>query len=148
MKSSKKDDPISDQGHKKVFRAFGYMVPVGKDGRRLWSKGFKEKIGKRLALGRLSIEEVEKKCGLPKSVLNEWKRDAEDALENKSSDRLLPKAVFAELKMKKDNTSAPAPISTPIGKIIFKHGECEVTLPPNFPVDQLAKLIRTLGAAA
>gem|GEM_PF-4270132 len=101
MKSSKKDDPTSDKDHKKVFRAFGYMVPVGKDGRRLWSKGFKEKIGRRLALRRLSVEEVEKKCGLPKSVLNEWKRDAEDAPENKSSDGFPPRPVFAELKMKK-----------------------------------------------
>ncbi|SCZ52480.1 hypothetical protein SAMN04488118_1024 [Epibacterium ulvae] len=35
---------LSDQKIEKIFHAYGFSIPVGKDGRRLWPKKFKTRL--------------------------------------------------------------------------------------------------------
>ena len=50
----------SDQKTENVFHAFGYSVPVGKDGRRMWPTKFKREMARQMNSGKLSIGDVEK----------------------------------------------------------------------------------------
>ncbi len=51
MKSQNLGDLASDQKIQNIFHAFGYSIPVGKDGRRLWPTKFKRAMGQRMRSG-------------------------------------------------------------------------------------------------
>ena len=47
MNSQTPSELVRDQGSEEVFHAFGYAVPIGKDGRRLWPTKLKRMLGQR-----------------------------------------------------------------------------------------------------
>lgn len=133
----------SDQKIPNVFHAFGYSIPVGKDGRRLWPTKFKRIMGQRLISGELSIDEVQKTCQVSDKTAYKWKRNGS---RKPARSKLKPKnriPAFAEVKV--EATEPAAAETSP--QIVFKRAGCEVLLPINYPIDQLAELIRTLEAS-
>ena len=60
MNSQTPRELVRDQSSEEVFHAFGYAVPIGKDGRRLWPTKLKRMLGQRMRSGELSVGEVQK----------------------------------------------------------------------------------------
>ncbi|WP_152610719.1 hypothetical protein [Ruegeria sp. ANG-R] len=140
MNSRMLGELASDQKIAKVFHAYGYSIPVGKDGRRLWPRKFKNEMGQRMRSGRLSARDVAKTCGISNGTASEWKKDADRKASGPHSTlKTKSQPVFAEIKI--DAIEEPAP-DTP-AHIIFKRGACEVLLPSNYPLDQLTALIKS-----
>lgn len=65
-----------DQKFKDVFEAFGYSIPFGKDGRRIWPTKFKREMVKRMRAGTLTVQDFRKGMdGLAAIVMNEFDLD-------------------------------------------------------------------------
>ncbi|MBO9436137.1 hypothetical protein J7394_18085 [Ruegeria sp. R13_0] len=140
MNSQALGELASDQKIEKVFHAYGYSIPVGKDGRRLWPRKFKNEVGQRMRTGRLSTRDVAKTCGISSGTASEWKKDAERKAPGPHSTlKVKSQPVFAEIKV--DAVEEPMPVAQ--GHIIFKRGTCEVLLPSNYPLNQLTALIKS-----
>lgn len=137
MNSQDLGDLASDQKIQNVFHAFGHSIPVGKDGRRLWPTKFKRAMGQRMRSGELSIGEVQKTCQVSNKTAYSWRKAGSRKSPHKPKRTQEPAPAFAEIKVQRHEQVAP----TPTPQIVFKRAGCEVLLPPNFPIDQLAQLI-------
>lgn len=137
MNSQNLGDLASDQKIDKVFHAFGYSIPVGKDGRRLWPTKFKRGMGQRMRSGELSIGEVQRTCQVSNKTAYSWRKGGSRKSPYKPKRTQEPAPAFAEIKVQRDEPFA----LTLTSQIVFKRAGCEVLLPPNFPIDQLAQLI-------
>lgn len=139
MNSQNLGELASDQKIEKVFHAYGYSIPVGKDGRRLWPTKFKRAMGQRMRSGELSISEVQKTCQVSNKTVYSWRKGGSRKSPHKPKKTQQPPPAFAEIKVERDK-----PVSPPEApQIVFKRAGCEVVLPSNYPIDQLAQLIRT-----
>ncbi|MEP6020262.1 MAG: hypothetical protein ABJ251_17445 [Paracoccaceae bacterium] len=128
----------SDQKIDKVFHAFGYSIPVGKDGRRLWPTKFKREMAHQMRSGTLSIGDVQKTCQISDKTAYAWRKGPKQKNSAKRQKVQEPVPVFAEIKVQHD-----VPVKqTETSHIIFKHAGCELLLPSNYPVDGLVDLIR------
>lgn len=127
----------SDQKIEKVFHAFGYSIPVAKDGRRLWSTKFKREMGQRMRSGRLSVEEVQKTCRVSDSTAYKWKKKHGRAASGTKQKAEETAPTFAEIKVE-HHSETP---SKPVPPIVFKRAGYELQLPPDYPVDRLVQLI-------
>ena len=89
----------SDQKIDKIFRVFGYSIPVAKDGRRLWPTKFKREMAQQMISGKLSITDVQRTCRVSESSAYLWKTKCgqRDKAAGKRKD-----AAFAELKVNED----------------------------------------------
>lgn len=128
----------SDQKIENVFRAFGYSIPVGNDGRRLWQTKFKSAIGQRMRSGESSIGAVQRACKISDKTAYEWRKG-----NSRKRSRPLKKAnqsapAFAEIKVQDDR---PAAHSQP-SQIVFKRTGCELILPASYSINDLVRLIR------
>ena len=139
MNSQALGELASDQKIEQVFYAYGYSIPVGKDGRRLWTRRFKDEIGQQMKSGRLSVGEVAKTCGVKHETASRWKKASEKkALGPHSTLKPNSKPSFAEIKVSSREQTVPAASEN----IIFKRGSCEVLFPASYPIGKLATLIR------
>ena len=139
MNSQGLGELASDQKIEKVFHAYGYSIPVGKDGRRLWTRRFKDEMGQKMKSGRLSVGEVAKTCGVKHETASRWKKASEKkALGPQSTLKPKSKPSFAEIKVSSREQTIPATSEN----IIFKRGSCEVLFPATYPLGKLATLIR------
>ena len=129
----------SDPKIEKVFHAYGYSIPVGKDGRRLWTRKFKDEVGQQMKSGRLSVGEVAKTCGVKHETASRWKKASEKkALGPHSTLKPKSKPSFAEIKVSSRELNIP----TSSEEIIFKRGSREVLFTATYPLEKLATLIR------
>ncbi|WP_299289076.1 hypothetical protein [uncultured Tateyamaria sp.] len=143
MNSQTLGELASDQKIENVFHAFGYSVPVGKDGRRLWPTKFKREMGQRMRSGTLSVGEVQKTCRVSDSTAYKWKKKANRITQkpNHSLEQSAP--AFAEIKVSKDEQRS----ARSLGQIVFKRAGCEIDLPQDYPVDRLIQLLRAFERA-
>ena len=134
----------SDQKIENIFHAFGYSIPVGKDGRRLWPTKFKRAMGQRMRSGELSIGEVQKTCQVSNKTAYSWRKGGSRKSSHKPKKTPESDLGFAEIKVQRDElvTSPEAP------QIVFRRAGCEVLLPFNYPIDQLAQLIRAFESGS
>ncbi len=139
MNSQALGELASDQKIENVFHAYGYSIPVGKDGRRLWTRKFKDEMGQRMRAGRFSVGEVAKTCGVKQETAARWKKTSEKKASGPHS-TLKPKSKpsFAEIKVSSREQTTPVASEN----IIFKRGSCEVLFPASYPLGKLATLIR------
>lgn len=128
----------SDQKIDKIFHAFGYSIPVGKDGRRLWPTKFKREMAQRMRSGTLSIGDVQKTCKISDKTAYSWRKGPKQKNLAKRQKVKKPEPVFAEIKVQQDEPTA----QTEISHIIFKRAGCELLLPSTYPVDGLVGIIR------
>ncbi len=137
MYSQNLGDLASDQKIQNVFHAFSYSIPVGKDGRRLWPTKFKRAMGQRMRSGELSIGEVQRTCQVSNKTAYGWRKGGSRKSPQKPKKPQEPAPAFAEIKVQCDE-----PVARPLTpQIVFKRAGCEVLLPIDFPIDQLAQLI-------
>ncbi|MDA5555131.1 hypothetical protein [Shimia sp. MMG029] len=142
MDSQKLGGLASDQKIEKIFHAYGYSIPVGRDGRRLWPKRFKNEIGQRMNSGRLSPRDVAKTCGISSATAADWKKDAKrEATGPHSTLKPKSKSTFVEMQVEKDVSASRATLEP----IVFKSSDCEIQFPRDFPMERLAVLIVECG---
>ncbi|GFE49048.1 hypothetical protein So717_08010 [Roseobacter cerasinus] len=128
----------SDQKIENVFRVFGYSIPIGKDGRRMWPTKFKREMAKQMMSGKLTVGDVQKTCRVSDKTAYRWKSDFQTP--TKKAAKRKDRPAFVEVQV---NEAKPVdPISH--GQIKLKRGATELTLPTDYPVKQLALLIRAL----
>ena len=128
----------SDQKINKIFHAFGYSIPVGKDGRRLWPTKFKREMAQRMRSGTLSIGDVQKTCQVSDKTAYSWRNGPKQKNLAKRQKVQEPVPVFAEIKVQHDVPDE----QTETSHIVFKRAGCELLLPYTYPVDGLVRLIR------
>ena len=111
MNSQNLGELASDQKIDKVFHAYGYFIPVAKDGRRLWPTKFNREMGQRMRSGTLSVGEVQKTCRVSDSTAYKWKKQhgRVAVAAPKQAKDLAPN--FAEVKV--ENPSDKSPDSAP-----------------------------------
>ncbi len=128
----------SDQKIDKVFHAFGYSIPVGRDGRRLWPTKIKREMAHRMRSGTLSIGDVQKTCQISNKIAYAWRTRPKHKNSAKRQKVREPVPVFAELKVQHD-----VPVEqTETAHIVFKRAGCELLLPSTYPIADLVGLIR------
>lgn len=128
----------SDQKIENVFRVFGYSIPDGKDGRRMWPTKFKREMAKQMISGKLTVGDVQKTCRVSDKTAYRWKSDFQTP--TKKTAKRKDRPAFVELQV--DETKSVEPNS--LGHITLKRGATELTFPTGYPVKQLALLIRAL----
>lgn len=138
MNSQNLGELASDQKIDKVFHAFGYSIPVGKDGRRLWPTKFKHEMAQRMRAGTLSIGDVQKTCQISDKTAYKWRKGPKQKNLAKRQKVQEPVPVFAEIEVQQDKPVEQAKTS----HIIFKRAGCELLLPLTYPVGSLVALIR------
>ncbi len=137
MNSQALGELASDQKIQNIFHAFGHSIPVGKDGRRLWPTKFKRAMGQRMRSGELSIGEVQKTCQVSNKTAYSWRKGGARKSPHKPKKTQEPVPTFTEIKVQRDAPVVPRQIP----QIVFRRAGCEVLLPSNFSIDQLAQLI-------
>ena len=74
MNSKGLGELASDQKIQNVFRAFGYSIPVGRDGRCLWPTRLEHAMGTPMRSGELSIGTVQRTCKVSDKIAYEWQK--------------------------------------------------------------------------
>ncbi|WP_415921992.1 hypothetical protein [Tateyamaria sp. SN6-1] len=138
MNSQNLGDLASDQKIQNVFHAFGYSIPIGKDGRRLWPTKFKRALGQRMRSGELPISDVQKTCQISDKTAYSWRKGGSRKSSHKPQKAQQPATSFAEIKVEPSKPALPPQTH----QIVFRRAGCEVLLPPSYPIDQLVQLIR------
>lgn len=138
MNSQNLGELASDQKIQNVFYAFGYSIPIGKDGRRLWPTKFKRAMGQRMRSGELSVGDVQKACQISDKTAYSWRKGGSQKSSHKPQTAQQPTTSFAEIKVETDKPAQPSETN----QMVFRRAGCEVLLPPGFPIDQLVQLIR------
>ncbi|MEP5623262.1 MAG: transposase [Hyphomicrobiales bacterium] len=130
----------SDQKIENVFHAFGYSVPVGKDGRRMWPTKFKREMARQMNSGKLTIGDVRKSCQVSDKTVYKWRQEFGKGDNKKSPSNKSTEQAFSEIKVMDDPTKS----LTATDQITLKRGGVELQCPFNYPVHQLAQLIRSI----
>lgn len=128
----------SDQKIENVFRVFGYSIPVGKDGRRMWPTKFKREMVKQMMSGKLTVGDVQKTCRVSDKTAYRWKSDFQTP--RKKAAKRRAQSAFVEVQV--DETK-PVELK-PHGHITRKRGATELMLPTDYPIKHLVHLIRAL----
>ena len=136
------NDLASSKKIDKVFHAFGHSIPVAKDGRRLWPSKFKREMANKLETGELTVAQIAKTCNMPQWKVQQWKREKPPSSAGKSLPPQKTEAAFAEIKVVPEER----PITTVEDAIIFWCKKYELKLPPTYPIESLAQIIRVIGA--
>lgn len=124
----------SDQKIGGVFEAFGYSIPVAKDGRRIWPTKFKREMVKRMRAGTLTVQEFQKECQVPDNMVYKWRKQFPETTASKARSK---KAAFAEVRVEE--------IPKHHGSIELSWRGVELKLDGDFPIESLATLVRQLG---
>lgn len=130
----------SDQKIENVFHAFGFSVPVGKDGRRMWPTKFKREMARQMNSGKLSIGDVGKGCRVSSTTAYKWRQDFGGRSQRKTPKKQLSEKAFSEIKVADEKPKDVKPSE----KITLKRYEIELTLPASYPIHQLVQLIRAM----
>lgn len=125
----------SDQKIENVFRVFGYSIPVGKDGRRMWPTKFKREMAKQMMSGKLTVGDVQKTCRVSDKTAYRWKSDFQTPTKKAAKRRA--QSAFVERQV--DETKAAD--QNPHRQITLKRGSTELMLPTDYPIKHLVHLI-------
>jgi len=126
----------SDQKINDVFHVYGYSIPVGKDGRRMWPKAFKQEMASRMKSGTLSVNEIKRKCQISEQTAYRWRK----AAKSKATGQINPR--FTEVTV----DDIPEPTSNQDDHIEIVWRGVELKIGTSYPVQKLAALIQQLGS--
>ncbi|MDX8350054.1 hypothetical protein SLH49_18850 [Cognatiyoonia sp. IB215446] len=130
----------SDQKVENVFHAFGYSIPVGKDGRRMWPNKLKSELARQMVTGKLTMADVQKTCQISDKTAYRWKRDYGTGHKKKFAPRDSKQTAFAELKVDHNRPDGPKVADL----IMLRCGDIILELPSSYPIKQLAQLVHAL----
>lgn len=140
MNTQIRGDLSSNQKISDVFHAFGYSIPVGKDGRRMWPTKFKQDMLQKLKAKELSAAEISTTCKMDQSTVYQWKREFRNKKSKNLATPLKQPATFAEIKISDNVGKRPLATNT----LTFNCEAFELKLPSDYPLDGILRIIRTL----
>lgn len=123
------------------LQAFGFSIPVTPAGRRVWSPKFKRFILDKMSSGELTLDQIVETCGVSKSYVYQWRMQAQGKPVTAAEWRA--KAQFAEIVVQQDEKPTVAGASLP-AQINISGLITEITLPYDYPIDDLVQIIRAL----
>ncbi|MBK4216158.1 hypothetical protein JJJ17_09500 [Paracoccus caeni] len=123
------------------LQAFGFSIPVTPAGRRVWPPKFKRFVLDKMSSGELTLDEIVETCGVSKSYVYQWRMQAQGKPVTAAEWRA--KAQFAEIVVQQDEGSGTEPVSLP-ARIILSGLVTEITLPHDYPIDDLVRIIRAM----
>jgi len=130
----------SDKKINGVFHAFGFSIPVGKDGRRMWPKKFKHEMALKMKSGKLSKREVQKTCEVSEQTVYRWQKQLGSEIKARKKE-MNPK--FAEVVID-ESCETPQLVKTQI-ELLWRGVQLKIG--DDYPVERLALLVRHLGSA-
>lgn len=140
MNSNTLGELSSDQKIEKVFYAFGYSIPVAKDGRRLWPEKFKQAMGQKMNSGSLSPAHIQKECQVSDTMTYDWKKRAKKNRKKNKKEPIKPNGnAFAQIKVSED---IPMVNEIRDDQLIFRRSGSEIIFPKDYSIDRLAALVR------
>lgn len=123
------------------LQAFGFSIPVTPAGRRVWSPKFKRFILEKMSSGELTLDQIVETCGVSKSYVYQWRMQAQGKPVTAAEWRA--KAQFAEIVVQQDEKPTVAAASPP-AQINISGLITEITLPYDYPIDDLVQIIRAM----
>lgn len=131
------DDCSSGQKINKLLHAFGYSIPIGKDGRRLWPSKFKKDMVQKLRSKELTAVEISKACKTSQYTVRQWER--EFGRKHPKRKPVLPEVAPDFVEVKFNDTQAITP-----DIIAFHCNAFELKLPSDYPLSGIVRIIQTL----
>ncbi|GLQ25206.1 hypothetical protein [Sulfitobacter pacificus] len=143
MNTQGHNDLSSDKKISKVFHAYGYSIPVRKDGRRMWPPKFKRAMTYKIRSKELSVKEVSEVCKTDQLTVKQWRR--EYGREETLDETIHPaEPVFAQLTLSDNDGST----QRSAGDIRVHCKSFDLTLPANYPVEGIVRILKSLGGGS
>ncbi len=126
----------------KVEVVWGFAVPTRSGGRRKWPKALRTMAVERIAAGE-GIREIAEEIGANKSLVAHW---AKNAQHKDSAPAFFEVVAPTEVKPGRKQSVTVAPEdATPTCRISI--GDADIAIPPGYPVDHLAEVLRAVRAS-
>lgn len=116
---------------------WGISVPKTANGRRYWPDEIKAMAAERIDAGS-SIVDVAREIGANESLVANWVRAASPKA---------PRPDFVELTPPRDDLRSRAATSASHSDLRIRIGDAEISVPPGYPAEQLAGILRAARAA-
>lgn len=131
----------------KSFNAYGFRIEVHAGGRRVWPPSFKRFVKEGLDSGQLTLAEVMRDCNVSQSLVYKWRADVRRANEISTDDANTQ--FFSEIVLEDDaNHIGTLPLlspNSPTSTIELRFGAAEISIPTEYPVENLIQIIKNLG---
>lgn len=137
------NDLSSDKKISRVFHAYGYSIPVRKDGRRMWPAKFKRAMTYKIRSKELTVKEVSEVCKTDQFTVKQWRREygKEASLDGPPHSA---EPAFAQLTTSDTDGSALCAG----GEISVRCKGFDFTLPANYPVESIVRILKSLGGGS
>ncbi len=139
MTSQKPGDLVKDQKTGGIFQVYGFSIAVRKDGRRMWSRKFKQHVSERILSGALTENEVQKTCDVSRKTTDKWRRELQA---NSARKRKIQTQKFVEVELEPE----PNADQNGVNLIALNWRGVELALHADYPVGRLVELVRQLGS--
>lgn len=126
----------------KVERVWGFDVPTRSGGRRKWPDELRAMAVERIAAGE-GIREIAEEIGAHKSLVAVWVRNAQREDPAPAFFEVVPPT---EVKSGRKHRTTVAPEDTAPACRISIDG-ADITIPPGYPADHLAEVLRAVRAS-
>lgn len=126
----------------KVEMVWGFAVPTRSGGRRKWPEALRAMAVERIAAGE-GIREIAEEIGANKSLVAIWVKNAQ---RKDSAPAFFEVVPPAEVKPgRKPSVTAAAADAAPTCRISI--GDADIAIPPGYPADHLAEVLRAVRAS-
>lgn len=126
----------------KVDKVWGFAVPTRSGGRRQWPEALRAMAVERIAAGA-GIRAVAEEIGANKSLVAIWVKNAE---RKDSASAFFEVVPPTEVKPGRKQSVTVAPVdAAPTCRISI--GDADIAIPPGYPADHLAEVLRAVRAS-
>lgn len=126
----------------KVDTVWGFAVPTRSGGRRKWPEALRAMAVERIAAGA-GIREIAEELGANKSLVAIWVKNAQ---REDSAPAFFEVVPPTEIKSSRKQSTAVAPEDTATTCRI-SIGDADIAIPPGYPADHLAEVLRAVRAS-
>lgn len=129
----------------KIRNHYGFPIEIHPGGRRVWPPSFKRFVREQIETGVLTVEQVTKECHVSKSLVYKWRYDVAHGRIAQSPLTPAPEEspMFAEVVLGAE-VMPSVPLPDAAEKILLRGQTIDLTLPANYPVADLIRLVRAL----
>lgn len=126
----------------KVDTVWGFAVPTRSGGRRKWPEALRAMAVERIAAGE-GIREIAEEIGANKSLVAIWVKNAR---RKDSAPAFFEVVPPTEVKSSRKQSTAVGPDdAAPTCQI--RIGDADIAIPPGYPTDHLAEVLRAVRAS-
>lgn len=126
----------------KVERVWGFAVPTRSGGRRKWPEALRAMAVERIAAGE-GIREIAEEIGANKSLVALWVKNAQREEPMPAFFEVVPPtAVKPDRKPRMTVAPEAAAVTCRISI-----GDADIAIPPGYPADHLAEVLRAVRAS-